>query len=123
MPLRFLLDENLRGGVLWQAIRRHNAANIDPIDVVRVGDPPDLPCGSLDPDVLAWAEREGRILVTLDRQTIAAHLTAHLHAGRHSPGVFLIRGGPPVSQVVAFLILAAHASDAADWRDQVSYVP
>jgi hypothetical protein len=63
-PLRYLLDENLRGR-LWQAIGVHNQTGAYPIDVVRVGDPPDLPLGSLDPDILLWAEREGRILVSL----------------------------------------------------------
>ena len=93
------------------------------MDVVRVGDPADLPCGSLDPDVLTWAERDGRILLTLDRQTIATHVAAHLRSGGHSPGVLLLRGGPAVSQVVAFLVLAAHAGDPADYRDRIEYIP
>ena len=53
MPLRFLLDENLRGGALWRAIQRHNAGGIDLLEATRVGDPVDLPCGSLDPDT-SW---------------------------------------------------------------------
>ena len=123
MSLRFLLDENLRGGALWQAIHRHNATCIDPIDVARVGDPAGLPCVSLDPDVLLWAEREARILVTLDRQTIAKYLAAQVGAGRHSPEVMLVRSGVSASGIVAFLVLAAYATDAADWRDRVSYIP
>jgi hypothetical protein len=123
MPLRFLLDENLRGGALWRAIQRHNTIGRDPLDAARVGDPVDLPCGSLDPDILIWAEREGRILVTLDRQMIATHVAAHLQAGRGSPGVFLVRAGPPATKVVAFLVLAAHAGDPADYRDRIEYIP
>jgi hypothetical protein len=42
--IRFVLDEHLRGP-LWRAGQRHNARAEDPIDVVRVGDPPDLPLG------------------------------------------------------------------------------
>jgi hypothetical protein len=123
MPLRFLLDENLRGGPLWRAILRHNASGIDPLDVARVGDPASLPCGSVDPDILLWAEREGRILVTLDRQTIAGHLAAHLQSGRWSPGVFLVRGAPSVAQVVVFLVVAAYAGDPADFCDRIEYIP
>ncbi|HVS34466.1 MAG TPA: hypothetical protein VMS17_02725 [Gemmataceae bacterium] len=93
------------------------------MDAVRVGDPVDLPCRSIDPDILIWAEREGRILVTLDRHTIATHVAAHLGAGRHLPGVFLVRSGSRVSQVVAFLVLAAHAGDPADYRDRIEYIP
>lgn len=38
MPLRYLLDENLRGP-WWNAIQRHNSFGTNTIDAVRVGDP------------------------------------------------------------------------------------
>jgi hypothetical protein len=69
MPLRFVFDENQRG-LLWRAAVRHNQAGVFPLDVVRVGDPTDLPLGSNDPDVLRWSEREDRILVSYDKTTI-----------------------------------------------------
>ena len=40
MALGFALDENLRG-LLWRAVVRHNQHGVYPIDVVRVGDPPE----------------------------------------------------------------------------------
>jgi hypothetical protein len=80
MPLRFVLDEHLRGP-LWRAVQRHNTRAEDPIDVVRVGDPPDLPLATDDRTLLAWAEREGRILVTCDKHTVPAHLAAHIAGG------------------------------------------
>ncbi len=52
MPLRFLLDENLRGRALWQAIQQHNARGANTLDIVRVGDPPDLPLQSQDSAIL-----------------------------------------------------------------------
>ena len=55
MPLRFVLDENQRG-LLWLAVIRHNQTGIYPVDVVRVGDLPDLPLGSVDSDILLWCE-------------------------------------------------------------------
>jgi hypothetical protein len=85
--LRFLLDEHLRG-VLWLAILRHNAQGGLPIDATRVGDPPDLPLGSSDPDILLWAQREDRILITQDVHTMPGFLAGHLQSGQHSPGVF-----------------------------------
>ena len=51
MDIRFLLDEQLRGQ-LWHALTRHNLRGSYPVDVVRVGDPTDLPQGTADPDVL-----------------------------------------------------------------------
>ena len=118
----FLLDENQRG-LLWRAIVRHNQAAILPLDVFRVGDSPDLPLGSTDADVLLWSEREGRILVTFDKSTLAAHLTNHLQAGHHSPGILTLRRGSRLSQVVAHLTLIAHASDAWEWQDRIEFIP
>ena len=95
----------------------------DPIDVVRVGDAPDLPLASDDPAVLAWAEREGRILVTGDKNTIPTHLAAHLAQGRHSPGVFMVRPAWSVRAVVELLVLAAYVSEAEEWQDRVEFIP
>jgi len=71
MALRYLLDENARG-VLWHAIVRHNAASSEPLDVVCVGDLDDLPLATPDPDILRWAAREGRVLVTFFARTALA---------------------------------------------------
>jgi hypothetical protein len=83
MPPRYLLDENLRGP-LWRACRQHNARGQLPIDIVRVGDAACPALGSLDPEVLVWAEGAGRIVVTFDKSTLAAHLADHLRSG-HLP--------------------------------------
>jgi hypothetical protein len=123
MPLRFLLDEHLRGGGLWQAIQQHNAAGAHLLDVVRIGDPPDLPLSTLDPDILLWAEREGRILVSRDRRTFPSYLASHLQAGRHSPGIIVVRKRCTVPQAVFELILVAHAGDPASYQDTITYIP
>jgi Domain of unknown function (DUF5615) len=122
MAIRFLLDENQRGP-LWRAILRHNQAGVYALDVDRVGDPPDLPLGSSDPDILIWCERENCILVSFDQNTMAGHLAAHLQAGRHCPGVFLLRPSSRPSQIVSYLALVAHASDAWEWVDRIEFIP
>lgn len=122
MDVRFVLDENIRG-LLWRAIQLHNLRGGYPIDAEQVGDPPDLPLGSSDPDILLWAERESRIVVTNDRDTMPGFLTQHLQAGHHSPGVFLVDVSASTVALVAFLALAAHAGRADDFVDQVWYIP
>ena len=122
MPLRFVLDENQRGP-LWRAVIRHNQAGSYPLDVVRVGDSLDLPLGSTDPDILLWGEREDRILVSFDKTTMAGHLTSHLQAGHHSPGVFLLRRASRLPLIVDHLALVAHASDAWEWQDRIEFIP
>jgi hypothetical protein len=120
--LRYVLDEHLRGP-LWRAIQWHNRRGEYPVDVARVGDPADLPLGSGDPDILLWAEREGRILATYDMDTMPAHFADHLQTGRHSPGVFVVRPHSSLPQLVSFLVDAAYASDPPEWHDRIQYIP
>jgi len=120
--LQFLLDEHLRGP-LWSAIQRHNLRGGLPVDAVCVGDSPDLPLGSNDRTLLAWAEEHGRILVTEDKHTMPGHLADHLGAGRMSPGVLVIRAGSTLPRVLEFLELIAHAGEAVDYAKGVTFVP
>ena len=122
MPLEFLLDEHLRGP-LWTMIQRHNLSSDLRLDIVRVGDIVDLPLGTLDGDLLLWAERENRILVTEDKRTMLRHLAEHLAAGHHSPGVFVVRAGFSWAEVLDALVLVAHAGDPADYSDVVTFLP
>ena len=122
MALRFVLDENQRG-LLWRAIVRHNQLGVCPVDLVRVGDLSDLPLGASDPEILLWCEREDRILVSFDKTTLAGHLAAHLHAGRRSPGILLLRRGSRLSLVVDHLVLVAYASEPWEWSDRIEFIP
>jgi hypothetical protein len=122
MAIRFLLDENQRG-LLWRAVVRHNQVGLDPVDVVRVGDLPDLPLRSSDSEILLWCEREDRILVSFDTATLAGHLAEHLQSGHRSLGIFMLRRGSRLSQVVAHQALVVHASDAWEWQDRIEIVP
>jgi hypothetical protein len=122
MSLRFLLDEQLRGR-LWLIIERHNRLGAYVLDVVRVGDPDNLPTATPDAEILAWAEREGRILVSEDWSTMLTHFQAHLAAGHHSPGLFLLRPQASLVDVLDFLVAAAYASDEREWVDVWRYIP
>jgi hypothetical protein len=122
MPLSYVLDEHLRG-VLWKALQQHNAAGSNCVDVVRVGDSADLPLSTPDPDLLLWAERNGRVLVTRDWNTMATHLAAHLQSGHHSPGVLAIRPRTTVAELVFMLVLTAYLGDPSELQDQIKWVP
>jgi hypothetical protein len=94
-----------------------------PLDALRVGDSTDLPLGTEDPDLLLWSEREQRILVTHDSDTMPAHLADHLSVGHHSPGVFLIRPRSALPAIVTFSVDAAYASEPHEWQDRIQFVP
>ena len=122
MPLRFLLDENLRGP-MWDALQHHNATGAYTVDVLRVGDSLAPPLRTPDKDLLIWTEHADRVLVTLDKNTMPGHLSAHLRAGRHSPGVFLVRLNCTLARAASFVVAAAYASDPAEWRDRAAHIP
>lgn len=122
MTRRYVLDEHLRGP-LWRAIQWHNRTGVYCVDVLRVGDPADLPLGTDDQALLAWPEREERILVTQDRDTMANHLADHLASGHRSPGIFMIRPHSTLPQIVTFLCDAAYASEPVDWENRIAFIP
>lgn len=121
MGLAFLLDENQRG-LLWRHIQRHNTKGLYPLDIVRLGDSPTLSLGTQDPDILLWAERENRIVISRDRRTLAKHLTNHTAAGHHCPGVFQVRESNP-RDLLEFLVCATYASEPWEWVDRITYIP
>ena len=68
------------------------------------------------------AEGEDRIIISHDKRTLGDHLADHLAAGRHSPGILVLRPGR-LSDLGEYLVMVAFASDAAEWRDQLRFVP
>ena len=86
--VKFLLDEHVAKR-LQKALGR-----IDPsILVVRMGKPAGPPLGTLDPELLKWAELNGCSIVTLDESTVIADAKAHVQAGDHTWGIFILRQG------------------------------
>jgi hypothetical protein len=86
MPLRYLIDENLRGTLAIALVRvatRHGLS----LDVMQIGDEPAPSLSTQDPELLIWTEKENRLLISRDRRTLAAHLAAHLARGHQSPGI------------------------------------
>lgn len=116
--IRYLLDENLTHTVRDQLLRREPE-----MVVLRVGDETTPPLGTPDPEILAWLEKHGYLLVSRNRCTMPAHLQAHLEKGRHVPGILLLRRGVTMGQVIEELLLIWHASEAQEYRDQIKYLP
>ena len=49
-------------------------------------------------------------------------MRAHLAAGRHCPGVFLVSVGAEISYLIEMLAAAAYASDAEEWYDRTNFI-
>ena len=122
MPLAFVLDEHLRGP-LWQTILRHNLVDQYPLDVTRVGDAYDLSLGADDADILLWAERQSRLLITEDRHTMAENLRLHLASGHHCPGILITRSGVKMQSLLECLVLIGHAGNPVEFADVITFIP
>ena len=120
---RFILDEHMRGKVI-NSIRKRNADGISVyLDVVVVGEVPDLPRGSIDPTILLWAERENCLLVTYDKRSMPTHLTNHLMSGHHSPGILCFRRYLTIPGIIAELEIVEAAGQPDDFADTITYLP
>jgi hypothetical protein len=79
--------------------------------------------GMQDPDVLAVAAEDGRIVVSHDVSTMPGHFRRFLSDGRSSPGLFLIPQTVSVSAGIEQLVLIWAASEAEEWQDQLVWLP
>lgn len=87
-----------------------------------VGDAADLPPGTLDPEVLVWAERNNRVLLSLDKSTMPDHFCEHIAAGRSSPGVLIRRVRCTLAAAVEYMLCIAHACGPDECRDRMEYI-
>ena len=76
-----------------------------------------------DPDILAWAAVEDRILLTHDRETIPGFAYDRVSAGEPMPGVIVVADDLPIGQAIAEVELLSMCSLPGELRDRVVYVP
>jgi len=79
--------------------------------------------GVPDPEVLAFATRQNRILVTSDLRTMPRHFGEFLEWNGHCAGVFLVKQRASLADVIEDLILIWAASDAVEWNDRIVEIP
>ena len=114
--IRFLADASLRHPIVSGCIRRESAIDFLSADAARLE-------GLTDPEVLALAAQQDRLLVTHDLRTMPRHFGEFLAAGGTSPGVFLVKHRVPLVQVIDELVLIWTASDADEWRNRLLEIP
>jgi len=115
MRIRFQADADFNQNIVRAVRRRQPAVDFQTADEAGLS-------GLEDPEVLAAAAREGRILVTHDRRTMPQHFTDFL-AKQHSPGVFILSQYLPISLAVEELLTVWEASEAEEWVDTMEGFP
>jgi hypothetical protein len=76
-----------------------------------------------DPEVLALAAENQRVLVSHDVGTMPAHFRALRRSGTRSSGVFLIPESLDVGTAIDELLLIWLASEAVEREDRLEWLP
>lgn len=93
------------------------------MQVFAVGDLNAPALGTADTEILVWLEANDAMLVSRNRRTMPMHLSKHLAAGNHVPGILLIRRRYTWGQVIDDLQLIWDASTSDEYRDRIEYLP
>ena len=76
-----------------------------------------------DPEVLALAAEDQRVLVSHDVGTMPAHFRVFREAGNESPGVFLVPQSLEVGEAIDQIVLIWLASQGSDWVNRLVWLP
>lgn len=114
----FLLDENV------DPLFRTQLLQHEPEMVIwKVGDSGAPSRGTLDPEILSWCEEHDFVLVTNNRRSMPVHLTAHVAAGRHVPGILILDAEMTIGETLDELILIWGASHPHEHEDRIVFLP
>jgi hypothetical protein len=115
MRAKFLADANFDLVILAAAKRREPVLDFQTAQEASLA-------AMKDPEVLAVAAREGRVLLTHDVRTMPRHFAAFI--GEYtSAGVLLIPQSLPRRQVVEDLLLVWVAMEAEEWINRIMSFP
>jgi hypothetical protein len=80
--------------------------------------------GRLDPEVLEWSARAGRVLIAQDKQTLIGHAWNRVTTNLPMPGL-IVRNELTVTirQAIDELLVVACCGLVDDFKDQVIYLP
>ncbi len=118
MSLKYLFDENVDPEYAQQ-LRRRNLGVV----VRMVGEPATPVRGTLDPEILAWCEATGFVLVTNNRRSMPVHLADHIAQGRHIPGILILNPSLSIGETLDELFMIASASFENEYQNRIDYLP
>lgn len=109
-------DEDFNNRILRGLLRRR--PDLDTVRVQDVG-----LAGCPDAEVLAWAAREGRVLLTHDVTTMKRYVDERVAAGLPMPGVFEVIQQTTIAQAIEDVPLLAECSLEGEWEGQIRFLP
>lgn len=114
--LRLLIDQDVDHDILRGLIRR--IPQLDAVTAFEAG-----LSEATDPELLKWAAKEGRIVVTHDRKTMPVHAAQLMSKGETIAGLFVVPRSMPMHQVLEDLQLMITCSENDEWVNVIRYLP
>jgi hypothetical protein len=114
--LRLATDEDFNNRILRGLLRRK-----PDLDIARVQDAGLT--GRSDAEVLEWAAREGRVLLTHDVTTMKQHVDERAAAGLPMPGVFELSQHIPIVRAIEDILLIAECGIEGEWEGLITFLP
>lgn len=115
--LRLVSDEDVHGDIISGLLRREPA-----LDLVRVQD-----IGldhTPDPQILAWAAAEGRVVLTEDVNSMVGFAWARVAAGQPMPGLIVRLGHASIGRAIDEILTVAQCHTEDEMRSLgVVYLP
>src|SRR5262245_17814211 len=115
MTVKFQADADLHQALVRVIVRREPAIDFQTAKAARLR-------GLSDPDVLAFAAREDRIIVSHDQSSMPIHFADFIMT-EVSPGLIIVPQTVALSVAVEELILIWAASEAQEWVNRITFIP
>ena len=114
--LRLLIDENVDHDILRGMVRR--IPQLDYVTVAQVG-----LAGTEDLELLRWAARENRTMLTHDVKTMTAFAKQLLRQQEPMAGVIVVPDRLGIGKAIEALELSVQAQSQSEMRDLIQYLP
>src|SRR5438105_1017112 len=114
--LRLLIDQDLDHDILRGLIRR--ISQPDAVTAFEIG-----MSRATDPELLAWAAKEKRVIVTHDRTTMPVHAARLMSEGGNIAGLIIVSRRLALHQVLDDLELIITCSEDDEWNNVIQYLP
>jgi predicted nuclease of predicted toxin-antitoxin system len=114
--LRLLIDENFDHDILRGLVRR--VPQLDFVVVAQIG-----LAGTADIELLRWAARENRTMLTHDSSTMTDF--AKQLVAQHEPmsGLIIVPNELPIGRAIADLELSVLVQSQSDMRNVIQHIP
>ena len=114
--LRLAIDEDFNNRILRGLLRRR-----PDLDIVRIQDAGLV--GKTDDEILEWASKEGRVILTHDVTTMKKHAYDRISVGLPMPGIFELSQQLPIGQAIEEILFVVVYSLENEWEGQVIFLP